>query len=271
MQQDFSYLWFLGVGVLTAAGWVLGLRIGRRCSHTRGRCAIVAGLVLIMLWAWLIRHPAWAVQVIPVRVLSRVEGIGGVPIFMCVLGIAWGRSVLPRQRHVITWAIMLGAIHFVNGGRWLLQETPSAVMGQTVEARLTRQSQDYSCVPAACATVLNLLNLPSTEVQMAELTLTRPGSGATIVRALDGLEQRLAQTRWRAHLLEPDLEDLARLPLPAITPLQFEPSRRHMVVITQIDTAGIWLMDPSEGYLYFSIEEFRPVFRHQVIVFRPRG
>ena len=269
MGSDAPHLWFLGMGVATAAGWALGYRLGRG-SPTTGRLGIAGGLVLILGWAWLIRHPSVAVTVVPAHVLSRVEGIGGVPIFMLVLGIAWARSRVPRQRHVIAWAITLGAIHLVNGGRWLLQETPTAVMGQTVSPVLTRQSQDYTCVPAACATALNMLGHPSTEAQMGELTLTRAGTGATMIRAFDGLTRRLAETDLRPLLLEPALEELRHLPLPALTPLQFEPSRQHMVVLTRADTHGMWLMDPMEGYLYFDYQELRAYFRNQVIVFEQR-
>ena len=269
MGNDVSHLWFIGIAALTAAAWMLGLRIGRRSAWT-GRCGIVVGLLLILLWAWLIRHPATAVRVVPLPILSRVEGVGGVPIFMLILGIAWARSRVARQRHVIAWAIMLGAIHFVNGGRWLLQETPAAVMGQTVSTSFTRQSQDYSCVPAACATALNLLGHPSTEAQMARLTLTRPGTGATIIRALDGLTRRLAESDLQPVLIEPTLAELRHLPLPALTPLQFEPSRRHMVVISQIDRDGAWVMDPVEGYLYLKRSELQESFRQQVIVFTGR-
>jgi ABC-type bacteriocin/lantibiotic exporter with double-glycine peptidase domain len=140
-------------------------------------------------------------------------------------------------------------------------------MGQTVEPYDIRQSQDYSCVPAACATALNLLGLPSTEMQMAELTQTRPGTGATLIRALDGLDRRLMGTGWRAVLLEPSVGELERLPLPALTPLQFEASRQHMVVVSRFAYDGVWVMDPMDGYTYFSREEFEAAYRRRVIVF----
>ena len=269
MVGEDPYLWFLGTAAATVAGWTLGRWLGRG-SAAAGRCGIAGGLLLILAWAWLIRHPSAAVLVLSARALSRIEGIGGVPIFMFVLGIAWTRSRVPRQRHVIAWAITLGAIHLVNGGRWLLEETPSAVMGQTVSPLITRQSQDYSCVAAACATALNMLGHPSTEAQMAELTHTRAGRGATIIRAFDGLNQRLAGSSIRPQLLEPSLTELARLPLPALTPLQFESARQHMVVVTRVGPRGVWIMDPMEGYLYFGYDELGAVYRDQAIVFHHR-
>ncbi|MEM7624772.1 MAG: cysteine peptidase family C39 domain-containing protein [Planctomycetota bacterium] len=261
-----SVYWFIGVAVFAALSWAVGVRLGRGEAR-RAWASLAGGIVLILGWAWLIRHPSIAVHVIPVGVLSRIEGVGGVPIFMLILGVAWSRCQLPRQRHVVAWGMMLGAIYYVNGGMWLLQETPSAVMGQTITDADFRQTQDYTCVPAACATALNLMDIPSTEAQMAELTQTRPGTGATIIRALDGLNQRLKNTGIKPVLLEPDWRTLQGLQPPVLTPLQFEPTRRHMVVISKIEPEGIWIMDPVEGYIHFSQLGFLEVYRNQVIAF----
>jgi len=269
MNVSFSVNWFVGIALFAVLAWLVGVRLGRGPVWT-GRLTIGVGVALMLGWGWLIRHPATAVDWIPVSVLSRIEGVGGVPLFMLILGAAWARSRLPRQRVVIAWAMMFGAIYFVNGGMWMLQSTPAAVMGQSVEPQEIRQSQDYSCVPAACATALNLLDVRSTEMQMAELTQTRPGRGATIIRALDGLERRLADENLRPVLLEPTYAQLQHLPLPALTPLQFEPTRRHMVVISRTTERGVWIMDPMDGYQYLTYGEFRKVFRDQVIVFHRR-
>lgn len=266
MDGSTSVNWFIGIALVTALGWLLGVRLGRRSAWIGG-LVIVSGVGLMFGWGWLIRHPATAVHVIPASVLSRIEGVGGVPIFMMILGAAWSRARVNRQRIVIGWAMMFGAIYFVNGGMWLLQQTPTAVMGQSVKASEIRQSVDYSCVPAACATALNLVGVSSTEMQMASLTQTRPGTGATIIRALDGLERRLEGTGIRPVLLEPTLAELPGVPLPALTPLQFESARRHMVVISRVTDAGVWVMDPVDGYHYLDTQRFAEVYRDQVIVF----
>ncbi|MEM6458581.1 MAG: cysteine peptidase family C39 domain-containing protein [Planctomycetota bacterium] len=266
MSGDASVLWFVGTALLTAAAWAAGVWLGRGGAW-RGRLTIGFGVLAVIGWGWLVRHPAAAVAVVPVGVLSRVEGVGGVPWFMLILGAAWSRAALTRQRVVIAWAMMFGAVYFVHGGRWLLQETPAAVMGQTTRPYAIRQSRDYSCVPAACATALNLLGVPSTEKQMAELTQTRPGTGATVVRALDGLSQRLRGTGVTPRLLEVEPDAIGTLPLPLLTPLQFVAGRRHMVVVTRIDRRGYWVMDPTDGLQHFDRDAFAEVFRDQVIVF----
>ncbi|MBB6431325.1 cysteine peptidase family C39 domain-containing protein [Algisphaera agarilytica] len=267
MSGTESVIWFIGIALFTVFAWWGGVCLGRGHAWV-GRLTIVAGIGLILAWGWLIRHPATAVSLIPVGILSRIEGVGGVPLFMMVLGAAWARCEVARQRVVIGWAMMFGAIYFVNGGMWMLQETPASVMGQTVSAHDIRQSQDYSCVPAACATALNLLEIPSTEKEMAELTQTRPGTGATMIRALDGLERRLRGGELRPILSAPRYEELSDLPMPLLTPLQFEATRQHMVVIVKVTDDGVWFMDPMDGYQYFVHEEFSRLYRNQVIEFR---
>ncbi|MEM9916374.1 MAG: cysteine peptidase family C39 domain-containing protein [Planctomycetota bacterium] len=269
MSGSTSVNWFIGITLFTVLAWLVGVRLGRGSAWT-GRITITLGVVLMLGWGWLIRHPATAVNVLPVSLLSQIEGVGGVPLFMLILGTAWSRSEVLRQRVVIAWAMMFGVIYFVNGGMWMLQKTPTAVMGQSVSPQDIRQSQDYSCVPAACATALNLMDIPSTEMQMAELTQTRPGTGATMIRALDGLNQRLQGTSRRPVLLEPGMTELRYLPMPALTPLQYEPARRHMVVIVKATTKGVWIMDPMDGYHYLVYEEFEKFYRDQLIVFQNR-
>jgi len=219
-------------------------------------------------WAWLVHHPDVALQFIPVEFLSRIEGFGGGPAVMFLLGVLWSRTRVTRQRALVVWAAAFGGVYFVNGGLWLLQDTPSAVMGHTFAPEgVVLQTQDYSCVPASCATALNLLGLPSTEAQLARLTDTRPGTGATVLRALRGLNTRLSGSPLQARLLGLNSEGVQTVPLPALTPLQWEPGRRHMVVILAHSRGGVWLMDPMYGVSEMPLDDFQAVFTGQVIVF----
>ena len=269
MHEADSIFWFGLIMAVSAGAWLIGWRYATRFPRSCWLGLLVA-LALLFGWGWLVRHPATAVTFIPSRILSRVEGVGGVPFFLFMLGVGWARSHLPRQRQVMTWAMLLGVVYLVHGSRWLLQETPSAAMGQTVAPFEIRQTQDYSCVPAACATALNILDIPSTESQMAELTMTRSGSGATIVRALHGLNLRLNGLPLQARLISPPFEHIAQLPLPSLTPLQFEINQQHMVVLCDVTDDGVWMMDPQTGYCFLRHAEFRRVYRDRVIIFQKR-
>jgi hypothetical protein len=227
------------------------------------------GLLLVAVWAWLHHHPAVAVNAIPLDVLRYIEGIAAVPIFMLIVAIAWSRSQLPRQRHVAGMAVVIGVIYYLQGGLWMLQTTPSAAMGRTpsVAGGIVLQSHDYSCVPAACATACNMLGVPTSEAAMTDLTHTRAGSGATLIRAMAGLQQRLANTRFAVALIETDYEALRNMPTPMLTSLRFEPTQRHMVVIQRIEGDAVWVADPQIGQMYYSKDEFLRYFNGQVLVF----
>ena len=262
--------WFIALAALAALGFCAGHRLGRGPAY-RAWTSLGISLALLGVWAWLERHPAVAVNAIPPRLLSYLEGAGGVPLFMLVVGVAWSRSRLPRQRRVTALAAVMGMIYFLQGNLWMIQTTPSSALGQAPgrdRQSVVMQSTDFTCVPAACATALNRLGLPTTEADMAELTQARPGTGATIVRAMDGLEQRLAGHRVRVELVEPDFMQLTALTMPALTTLRVGPTQRHMVVLTHVDNFRVSLIDPQDGRVALTRREFEEVYEGQVLVFR---
>lgn len=266
--MDGSAIWFLVAVALGVGGWLAGLHAARRWSWV-GRSMIFASLVMLIAWAWLQRHPAVAVQVMPVGVLSRFEGVGGVPLFMMICGAAWALCGKVGQRRLILAASCFGGLYLLQGGLWMLQVTPASALGVQPSPDV-RQSEDWSCVPAASATALNLIGYPSSESQMAQLVRARPGTGATTVRALDGLRQRLRGTPHRAELVAADYQTLLTMPMPSLTPLQFEPTQRHMVTLIDVNAKMVTMIDPTFGPLVMSRIEFEEVYREELIVLRRR-
>ncbi len=260
---------FLVVAASSGLALVAGLHLGQR-SEAKSRVGLAVGLVLLALWAYLVRQPVVALQLIPVNLFSYIEGIGAVPIFMLVVGIAWGRGQLPRQKRTAMWASLLGVAYLVYGGLWMLQTTPVAGFADAVERGPIRQSQDYSCVPAACATALNALGVYTSEAEMARLTHTRPGTGATMIRAMNGLSRRLSGTSIRVELIQPTYQQLLGIPLPALTPLQYATTRRHMVTILDVTKDGVLIADPVDVQMLLQREHFEQVYCKQVLVFRRR-
>ncbi|WP_432799973.1 cysteine peptidase family C39 domain-containing protein [Poriferisphaera sp. WC338] len=259
--------WFFIIAVLAVLGWTLGLHLGQHKNQNASRIGLILGILFLGIWVWLLRHPSLALNIIPLGILSKIEGVAAVPFFMLIVGIARGKSNVPRQRHLTGWACVLGAIYFLHGGIWMLQTTPAKSLAQEVDpSTLVRQSQYYSCVPAACATVLNRLGYPTTEAEMAVLTETRPRTGATLLRAMHGLQQSLKYTTYNVKLIEPDVDQLKTIPLPALTPLQFESTQQHMVTILAVNKYGIRIADPSDGILFFDWPQFETYFRNKVII-----
>lgn len=258
--------WFVTIASLSALAWAVGYYLGKRSSAV-ARMTLLCGLVCMATWVWLHYRPSVAVRVIPLSVLSRIEGVGSVPIFMLLLGLSWARAQLPRQRRVISWAIMFGAVFFIHGGLWMLQSTPEQGFASTVSEEAIRQSQEYSCVPAASAHALTLLGIPTSEKQMAKLTQVRPGTGSTIIRAMQGVRQRLQDADYTVELLEVRPEQLRYMPFPVLTTFRYEPTRLHMVTITAVDGYDIHVADPIEGNMKISWQTLNEVFSGQVLVF----
>lgn len=266
-----TLIWFLGTAVLLPLMWWAGYRVGKVNDTTRRAVMIGAVMSLLFLWCWLIHHPSVAVEVLPLWLLARIEGVGAAPLFIFVVGVAWSLGHLKRQRAIVVVALFLGAGYFFQGGWWMVKQTPAGAFAQTNNdlAMDVLQSQDYSCVPAACATSLRLLGVMTTEAEMAELTETRPGNGATLIRAMHGLQRRLTDEGIQPQLIEPDYEQLLSIPTPALTPLQYEASQLHMVTILSVLPEGVYVADPAMGIEFIPRARFETLYRRQVIAFEP--
>lgn len=262
-----SALWFVLVAAVLPAAWFGGRACGRIQDKLRRGCVIGLAFLMLIGWSLLIKHPALAVQIIPLAALARLEGIGAAPLFLFMLGVGWHMAVLKRQRAVMILGMCLGAAYFVQGGLWMMRPTPTNAFDHEPGQLVIEQTQDYSCVPAASATALRLLGLSTTEAEMAELTETRAGSGATLLRALHGIHARLKHTGIEAKLLEPDYETLIRIEPPMLTPVQYETARLHMVTIIEVRPDMVLLADPQVGVEFVSRRNFEQIYRGQVIAF----
>jgi predicted double-glycine peptidase len=265
--MEASVLWFAGTVATGVIAGVVGMRLGRGDAPRAWR-AVAAAATLLGLWAWLAWNPAVAVQAIPVRLLSRIEGVAAAPLFMLILGVAWARSARPRQRAVVTAAALVGVIYVLRGGGWMIQPTPAEAFTRTIDREMVAQSQDYSCVAAASATALTRLGLLTSEAEMARLTRTTPGNGATLVRAMDGITQRLRGTPWRVELLQPTLDQLMVLPTPMLATVQVGPLQRHMIVVEAATPRHVRVLDPAGGPMVLTTDEFARTFTGVVLIFR---
>ena len=102
-----SALWFIGVLLALPTAWFAGRASARIQDPLRRGCVIGAGFLLLLGWAALIRHPALAVQLIPLSALARLEGIGAAPLFIFVIGVGWYMASLKRQRAIMIFGMCL--------------------------------------------------------------------------------------------------------------------------------------------------------------------
>ena len=103
-----SALWFVMVAAMLPAAWFGGRACGQIEDKLRRGCVIGLAFALLIAWSMLIRHPALAVQILPLAALARLEGIGAAPLFLFMLGVGWHLAVLKRQRAVMILGMCLG-------------------------------------------------------------------------------------------------------------------------------------------------------------------
>ena len=204
---------------------------------------------------------------IPPTVLYYIEGTGAVPLFMLMMGLTYAHSRLAHHKRLAMLSMLLGAIYFLQAGLWMLQSTPTELFADSVRGGVVIQSQEYSCVPAACATALRGLGVTASEAEMAQLTQVRPGTGATLIRAAEALRQKLADQPVAVHILDISYDQLPLLTGPLLTPLQFQMGRQHMVVLRRFNEHGVWVADPGQGEIFMRHEELEPVFTGRIIAF----
>ena len=262
-----TIMWFIAVLAALPAMWFAG-RLAARIADPMRRSLVIGSAVLLLIgWSILIHHPAVAVELLPLSVLARIEGIGAAPLFVFILSVGWELATVRRQRAVLLMGMLLGLGYFVQGGLWMMRPTPTNAFSPSSDTYLVFQTQDYSCVPAASATALRILGFGATESDMARLTETRPGSGATLLRALNGLNQRLRHSSIQPRLLEPSYDELMRLETPILTALRYEASQLHMVTLIEVRPSGVVLFDPQVGIETLRRSEFEQLYRGQVIAF----
>ncbi|MEM1354206.1 MAG: cysteine peptidase family C39 domain-containing protein [Planctomycetota bacterium] len=253
--------------LLPVMAWC-GARVGRLQDRWRRGFLIALAFGLLLLWVWLYRHPSVAVQIIPLQVLSRLEGIGAAPLFMFLIGVAWTMGELRRQRALVVLGGVIGMGYFLQGGLWMIQTTPTAAFAEPVDSVQQRQSQDYSCVPAACSTTLRIFGVSTSESEMARLTETRPGQGSTMIRAMNGLERRLGGSSIRPVLVEPTYDELLGVQPPFMVPLRYEARRLHMVTVVGFLPSRVFIADPATGVEVVSRQQFERLFYGQAIIFQ---
>lgn len=258
--------WFLFLALSCVAAYRAGLCAGRIGHAPARRVLLTVCVAALVAWTWLANHPAYASEFIGPNILQYFEGTIAAPISLLLLGFAWRRCDSRRQRVFVSVGVIACALFFIHGSLWMLQTTRPEDYSTFNRAGVVRQSQRFSCVPAACATALNRIGVPTTEAEMAALTQTRWGTGATLVRALAGVNERLVNTGYRAAIEHAGWERLAQGDSPAIVLMRYETPRYHMATILTIKPNVVLVADPAQGMMWLSRAQFEEAYTGNAIV-----
>lgn len=252
--------------ILNALVPLLLLEAGRRTPRRfpRGwKAAGVAALAVVFLEAFLIHRPALEFALFPWTDYPYFQGWGvwgGFFVFGMGIGLTAGRNrralaffalFLVAVRLHYWWGIHFGLdLDFREEGFW---------------HGICLQSTEYTCTPAACATLLSLHGVPATEKGMARLCLTGSASGTMPLKAARGLRLATDPARFRVRVEQPFAAGLDATPRPFVASILLDFMLPHSVVVLDASSTEVRVADPGQGAMRLSREVFLAKWRGDAI------
>lgn len=208
---------------------------------------IVAGgaLALVVTKAVLAAIPRVELQIFPWTWYIYVS-YWHFPCAVVVCVFLWRRAVTPlaRVRTVVLSIALLGVILW--HGRFFLIPSGADALETTWDADgVCIQSRDWSCVPAAIATVLRHHGIRTTEREVAQLALSRPHYGTHILGTHRALRILGKEKGLRVRFLHCDVATLRRLRKPCMILSHFNVDHINVVYAATGDFAIV--AEPSWG------------------------
>lgn len=165
-----------------------------------------------------------------------------------------------------------GVVHYqfsIDMGKTYFTDRPIVEPFSEIKYRnIVRQAYDYSCGSAALTTVLqHYLGRNFQERQVME-GLLHYGESDRIVdrRGFSMLDMKRLATAlgFPAGGFKAEMKDLMELDHPAIVPIIYA-GFKHFVVVKSIKDGRVFIADPSQGNLTFTIERFEEAWDQNVL------
>ena len=252
--------WFESAVVGVVA--LLGFGLGRWFSRRPGRSWLVGYLIplgLILLYCLAMFEPAVALTP-PISWMMIGRSRFAAFNFIAVMLLTVPLSRLPEKR---TRVVICGLLVVLTSMAILPFLAPAfnrsylAGLQTRIDPKgVCRQSNDYTCGPAAAVTALRRLGLPAEEGEIAILSHTsliagtEPDVLASVLRkryARDGLSAEYRSFRDLAALQEAGL---------TVAVLKFNSLQDHCVTILGVETNRVVIGDPLSGLESIPTEEF---------------
>lgn len=239
---------------------------------------IVAG-VLLLLTVTTVLVINWFPLLVPAAVwaspLCYLEQAAYAVPAAAFFGLAGARLADARQRHSVR---LMGWIVAVTGALHLLLAVDArqhrGLVDVPFDGPVCRQSTDWSCGPAACATMLKARGVRATEREMGELCLTYWKRGTTLPRFVRGLTLKVERDGlpWEVMARRGmTVEDLDRFPMPCVVSVRWSLLVDHAVCVYGRDEEGRWRIgEVTAGVIQtWQPEEFRAKFKGEAITVIP--
>jgi hypothetical protein len=284
-----SSIWFVLLLLIAPAFLAVGWWLGDQKNAAVRRGALFVTLALIALAAVPKFKPTLLHTMLPLGVSIHLEGVLATFPWMILVGLVWAGRFTANLRRAAPLMLLLGIVYFLFGGVWMvLPDVRPYERESRTSQGVTLQSRPDTCVPAACATALRKLGIPTTEGEMCHVVMARPGRGSTLARAAYGLRKHLARRGIDVVLKNLDADEVvwtARPSRPVLVVIRSSLAADHMVVVLGRLRDGVVIANPSPGVhggvspmpvkLNLGFEMYRPedfarLYRGGAIVFEPQ-
>ena len=195
-------------------------------------------------------------------------------------GIIWTHGYGPKKRRALFGAtlFLIASYSIVDP---ILGETPEC-SDRWDNTGVCRQTNSFTCTPAAAATLLGLHGIAAEESEMAELCLTNM-EGTTWQGLYRGLALKTAERDFEIEVYECEYDEIrqhfrgpavisvgleADIEYPKIYTEQWgwKPGVRHSVVLLEfLSDDRVLVADPSIGLEYWSMCDLRTLWRGRAI------
>ena len=246
------------------------LPFSKNWSDCRKKLLIGAALSLIPIIAKMTFSifPLLEARIMPIDVYATIQRDFWLP--FAVLFFAFvSHLVPPRYRRSILIIVVMLVFVVVQQSSWHLGKPGMYDYQGTIVDGVCRQTSYETCGAASMVTLLNSKGIPTTEGEMARLSMTAPRIGLSPQGAAYGLKRKLGQLERSEHVAikVPDLKDLHKLPKPFLAGIKFSSWTNHMVCVLETKKEYLVVGDPiSFGPKNWSWKKFGKMWSGIIIV-----
>jgi len=212
--------------------------------------------------------PLLEARIMPIDLYAAIQKEFWLP--FAVLFFAFASHLVPsRNRRAVLIIVVMLVLVVAQQSSWHLGQPDMYDYKGTIVDGVCRQTSYETCGAASMVTLLNSIGIPTTEGEMARLSMTAPGRGLSIQQAAYGLKRKLEQLERSEYVAikVPELKDFHDLPKPFLAGIRFSFWTNHMICVLETTKDALVVGDPiSSGRKTWSWKKFDAVWSGIVIV-----
>ena len=264
------YFFIILTVIACAMAAVAFLPFAKNKSDCRKKILIAAALSLIPIIGKMTFSifPLLEARIMPIDVYAVIQRDFWLP--FAVLFFALASHLVPfRYRRSILIIVVILVLVVGQQSFWHLGKPEMYSYKGKIVKGVCRQTSYETCGAASMVTLLNSKGIPTTEGEMARLSMTAPRLGLSPHGAAYGLKRKLGQLGRleQVAVKVPELEDLHELPTPFLAGTKFSAWTNHMICVLETKEEYLVVGDPiSIGPKKWSWENFSKMWSGVVIV-----